>query len=106
MAILVRNNPLALVDPMGMDSIDCSQAPPQDQACTPPKPATDYLGYSMYVNQRMWYSQFDPVLGWDAFSVMLVGATLSSSGGASGGCQQSATITKRYIPRGHCLSVW
>ena len=97
MAILVRNNPLALVDPMGMDSIDCSQAPPEDQACRPPNPATNYLDYSMYVNQRMWYSQFDPVLGWDAFSVMLVGATLSSSGGGSGGCQQSATITYRGI---------
>ena len=47
----------------------------------------------MYVNQRMWYSQNDPVLGWDPFSVMLVGSTFSSSGGASGGSQQSATIT-------------
>ena len=89
----VRNNPLALVDPSGMDSIDCSQAPPGDQACRPPNPATNYLDYSMYVNQRMWYSQNDPVLGWDPFSVMLVGSTFSSSGGASGGSQQSATIT-------------
>ena len=47
----------------------------------------------MYVNQRMWYSQNDPVLGWDPFSVMLVGSTFSSSGGASGGSQQPATIT-------------
>jgi len=89
----VRNNPLALVDPSGMDSIDCSQAPPGDQACRPPNPATNYLDYSMYVNQRMWYSQNDPVLGWDPFSVMLVGSTFSSSGGASGGSQQPATIT-------------
>jgi RHS repeat-associated protein len=65
----VLNNPLALTDPTGMDSISCdlhNMVP----GCTPPYPGNDYQGYAAYVNLMMGNNPFaDPFEGFRLMSV-------------------------------------
>ena len=97
----VLGNPLNGVDLSGMDSCDgsnnfCGQGAPSNMQQCQENLSSCWQNpslYGQYVEQQMFQSSNDPVRGWDPFSVMHVGASVSASSGSSGGSQQSATIT-------------
>ena len=58
-------------DPSGMDPCTLQNM----SNCVPPNPATDYVGYSQYVNQQMYQNSNDPVQGLDPLQLVSLQAS-------------------------------